>query len=134
MRQEISFYDDKQAASAGTLSTRLTADVELVQKAVSEKLTGVAQSIGMMVSGIVIAFVQGAQLAGVVLAALPAIMIIGGLFSMVSQRFSSAGAKAYERAGQVADEVLVGMRTVAVCILSFPCLIFSPPLFFSSLP
>jgi ATP-binding cassette subfamily B (MDR/TAP) protein 1 len=58
-------------AEGGSLSTRLALDTQLVQDSISEKVGASIQSIAQFITGFVIAFVKGWQLALVMLAGIP---------------------------------------------------------------
>ncbi len=58
-------------AEGGSLSTRLALDTQLVQDSISEKVGASIQSLAQFITGFVIAFVKGWQLALVMLAGIP---------------------------------------------------------------
>lgn len=69
--------------------------------------------IAQAISGIVIAFAQGWQLALVILATLPILVVVGASMGLFYQRFQQAALDSYADAGAVAEQVFGGIRTVA---------------------
>ena len=55
MKQRIEFFDKK---STGTLTSRLTGDIALIQDGISERVGFIIQAIAGFISGFVIAFIQ----------------------------------------------------------------------------
>ncbi|KAL6991363.1 ATP-binding cassette sub- B member 9 [Sarracenia purpurea var. burkii] len=65
------------------------------------------------VGGFVIAFVRGWLLAVVLLACIPALVIAGGTMAIIMTKMSSKGQLAYAEAGNVVEQAIGAVRTVA---------------------
>lgn len=59
-----------------------------------------------------IAFIKGWQLAIVLLACIPCVIIAGGIMSMMMSKMSSRGQAAYAEAGNVVEQTVGAIRTV----------------------
>ncbi|KAJ1555502.1 hypothetical protein HK405_001296, partial [Cladochytrium tenue] len=109
LRQEVAWFDK---TATGDLTARITADILTVQNGIAHKVALIIMSICTFISGFVIAFVKGPELAGVLCSAFPLLGLTGFLISKTMARRSTAGATFYAAAGGVAQEVLAGIRTV----------------------
>ncbi|KAJ3368938.1 Multidrug resistance protein 1 [Kappamyces sp. JEL0680] len=109
IRQDTAWYD---ANSTGELTTRLTADLNLIQDGISSKPGVAIKSIVAFITGFVIAFTKGWQLALVLTACFPAIAGVVVLMSKIRSGGSERAQKAYAGAGNVAQQALASIRTV----------------------
>eukprot|EP00040_Diaphanoeca_grandis_P031275 m.186775 g.186775 ORF g.186775 m.186775 type:complete len:1305 (-) comp32280_c0_seq1:186-4100(-) len=109
LRQEVGWYD---AQLTGHLTSRIAADVALIQDALGDKLGAVIQFMTMFLAGIIIAFVYSWKLTLVILSLAPFMAVGGALFGKMLEKFTTMGQKEYAEAGGIADEVLTLIRTV----------------------
>lgn len=63
--------------------------------------------------GFVIAFIKGWLLSLVLLSCIPAVVIVGGIMSMMIAKMSSRGQIAYADAGNVVEQTVGAIRTVS---------------------
>lgn len=110
LRQDIAWFDHQ---SPGELAARIGTDSTQIQNAIGESVPAVAQNISRFLTGMIIAFVYGWQLALVVLAVSPLLVMVTGVFSKFITTVAVQSSKAYGDAGAVAEESITAMRTVA---------------------
>ncbi|KAL5839191.1 hypothetical protein ACOSQ3_011895 [Xanthoceras sorbifolium] len=111
MRQDIAFFDTE--TTTGEVIGRMSGDTILIQEAMGEKVGKFIQLMSTFICGFAIAFVKGWELAIVLLACLPAMAIAGGFMSLLMAKMSSRGQIAYAEAGNVVDQTVGAIRTVA---------------------
>ncbi|KAK1295148.1 ABC transporter B family member 11 [Acorus calamus] len=112
VHMEIGWFDDPENTS-GAIGARLSADAATVRSLVGDALALMVQNTATMVIGLVIAFAANWQLALIVLALLP-LLILNGWAQMKFMKGFSADAKMmYEEASQVANDAVGSIRTVA---------------------
>ncbi|KAI9195310.1 hypothetical protein LWI28_013695 [Acer negundo] len=111
LRQDIAFFDTE--TTAGEVIGRMSGDTILIQEAMGEKVGKFLQLMSTFIGGFVIGFVKGWQLAIVLLGCIPLMAIAGGFMSLLMAKMSSRGQIAYAEAGNVVDETVGGIRTVA---------------------
>jgi ATP-binding cassette subfamily B (MDR/TAP) protein 1 len=109
LRQDMGWFD---MAEEGSLTTRLASDTNMIQDGISEKFGLFVQGIAQFVTGFVIAFVKGWNLAVVILAALPLMGICGALMGKYISKYSIQSQNAYADAGSIAEQAFAGIRTV----------------------
>lgn len=109
MRQEVAWFDK---TDTGELTTRMTADMSLIQEGLSDKIGLMIQFTSSFVGGFVIAFIKGWQLALVLCSVFP--VMFGAVFIMGKTVVggSTKSLTAYAGAGAVAQQVLSSIRTV----------------------
>uniref|UniRef100_H2ZR93 Bile salt export pump n=1 Tax=Ciona savignyi TaxID=51511 RepID=H2ZR93_CIOSA len=105
LRQDISFFD---LNSAGELNTRLADDISKIQDGISDKVSISIQMLCRAIAGLIIGFVYGWQLALVILAVSPLLIVSAG----IATAFTKKELDAYAKAGAVAEEVISSIRTV----------------------
>ncbi len=110
LRQEIGWWDMQ---SPGELSARLAADSDQVQAAIGTSIPACLQNLSRFLTGLVIGFIYGWQLALVILAVVPIIAFFGGLMGKWMAEASSVSSKAFANAGAIAEEAITSIRTVA---------------------
>ncbi|KAJ0017256.1 hypothetical protein Pint_10094 [Pistacia integerrima] len=111
LRQDIAFFDTE--TSTGEVIGRMSGDTILIQEAMGEKVGKFIQLISTFLGGFVIAFIKGWLLALVLLSSIPAVVIVGGIMSMMMSKMSSRGPIAYADAGNVVEQTVGAIRTVA---------------------
>ncbi|KCV69523.1 hypothetical protein H696_03944 [Fonticula alba] len=110
MRQEMGWFDTQKQ---GSVTSRISSDVFLIQDAISDKLASIVQNVVMFIAGFAVAFAYSWKMTLVIMSLTPLIMVCGGIMGKVIQSFALEGQKAYSIAGSVAEEVFGAMRTVA---------------------
>lgn len=111
LRQDISYFDLE--ISTGEVISRMSGDIVLVQEAMGEKVGAYIRLMTTFIGGFAMGFARGWLLTFVMLAALPLLAICGGLMTWVVTRTSSRGQEAYSDAGQVVEQCIGSIRTVA---------------------
>lgn len=108
LKQDIAWFD---AAQDGSLVTRLAQDTNLIQDGISEKVGNIIQSLSQFVTGFVVAFTQGWQLALVTCAALPLLGGMGIILGILLDKYVKKAGDSYADAGFVAEQAISGVRT-----------------------
>ncbi|KAK7245615.1 hypothetical protein RIF29_40462 [Crotalaria pallida] len=111
LKQDIAFFDTE--TTTGEVIGRMSGDTILIQDAMGEKVGKFLQLASTFVGGFVIAFIKGWRLAIVLLACLPCVIIAGAVMSMMMSKMSSRGQIAYAKAGNVVEQTVGAIRTVA---------------------
>ncbi|XP_028764865.1 ABC transporter B family member 9-like [Neltuma alba] len=111
LRQDIAFFDTE--TTTGEVIGRMSGDTILIQDAMGEKVGKFMQLASTFVGGFVVAFTRGWLLALVLLSCVPFVVIAGGIASMFVAKMSSRGQLAYAEAGNVVEQTVGAIRTVA---------------------
>ncbi|XP_062004874.1 ABC transporter B family member 9-like [Rosa rugosa] len=111
LRQDIGFFDTQ--ANTGEIIGRMSGDTILIQNAMGEKVGKFIQLLSTFLGGFVIAFLKGWLLTLVLLSCIPAIVIAGGVMSIVVSKMSTRGQRAYAEAGTIVEQTVGAIRTVA---------------------
>ncbi|KAG6581395.1 ABC transporter B family member 9, partial [Cucurbita argyrosperma subsp. sororia] len=109
--KDITYFDTE--TSTGEIVGRMSGDTVLIQDAMGEKVGKFIQLISTFFGGFVIAFVRGWHLAVVLLFCIPAIVAAAGAASLIMSRMSSRAQNAYAEAGNVVEQTIGAIRTVA---------------------
>ncbi|CAO1947849.1 unnamed protein product [Urochloa humidicola] len=91
----------------------MSGDTVLVQDAIGEKVGKFQQLIATFIGGFVIAFVKGWLLSLVMLASIPPVVITGGIVTKMLSKISSKRQTSYSDAGNVVEQTLGAIKTVA---------------------
>ncbi|XP_040058489.2 bile salt export pump [Gasterosteus aculeatus] len=110
MQMEIGWFD---CNSVGELNTRMSDDINKISNAIAEQVSIFIERMSTFVFGFLVGFIGGWKLTLVVIAVSPLIGIAAGLMAMAVARLTGRELASYAKAGAVADEVLLSMRTVA---------------------
>ena len=111
MRQNIGFFDK---LGAGEVTTRITADTNLIQEGISEKVSLTLTAMATFVAAFVIGFVEYWKLTLILSATVFSLLFIMGGGSSFIVKYSKQSINAYAQGGSVADEVISSVRnTVA---------------------
>lgn len=108
MRQEIGWYDVNKV---GELTSHISGNVLLIQQGI-DKAGSVAHHICTFLSGLVLGFVNGWQLALVILSVIPLLAACGAFVGVFSSKFTKQSQDAYAKAGSVVEESLHNIRVV----------------------
>jgi ATP-binding cassette subfamily B (MDR/TAP) protein 1 len=107
LRQNIGFYDK---LGAGEITTRITADTNLVQDGISEKVGLTLAALATFVTAFVIAYVKYWKLALILSATIVAIVVTMGVCSRFIVKYNKRSLDAYALGGTVAEEVISSIR------------------------
>ncbi|KAI4295364.1 hypothetical protein L6164_035417 [Bauhinia variegata] len=111
LRQDIAFFDVE--TTTGEVIGRMSGDTILIQDAMGEKVGKFLQLISTFIGGFVIAFTKGWLLSLVLFSCVPCVVISGGIMAMMMSKMSSRGQIAYAEAGNVVEQTVRAIRTVA---------------------
>ncbi|KAI3456076.1 hypothetical protein Pfo_012739 [Paulownia fortunei] len=111
LRQEIAFFDTE--TTTGEVMNSISGDNILIQEAMGEKVGKFIEFASTFISGFIIAFARGWLLSIVLLSWVPAIVVVGGSLALLTSKMSSNGQAAYAEAGNVVEQTLGTIRTVA---------------------
>ncbi|XWS12436.1 hypothetical protein CRYUN_Cryun37aG0088600 [Craigia yunnanensis] len=111
LRQDIGFFDTE--TTTGEIIGRMSGDTILIQEAMGEKVGKFIQLVSAFIGGFIIAFARGWQLALVLSVCIPLVVIAGGTMAMIMAKMSSRGQLAYAEAGNVVEQTVGAIRTVA---------------------
>ncbi|CAN1353151.1 ABC transporter B family member 11 [Linum perenne] len=111
LRQDVAFFDSE--TSTGEVIGRMSGDTVLIQEAMGEKVGKFLQLIATFFGGFAIAFIKGWRLAVVMLSAIPLLVICGGMMAVVMSKMTARGQQAYADAGNVVEQTIGSIRTVA---------------------
>jgi ATP-binding cassette subfamily B (MDR/TAP) protein 1 len=109
IKQEIGFFD---SINPNEFATSIAQQCVDYQNGVGERVTAFLLNLAMLVAGFVIGFVKGWQLALVICACVPLMVVGAALYGFVLQKIAVVTNKAYSKAGAIAEECLGGIRTV----------------------
>eukprot|EP00324_Dicrateria_rotunda_P003478 CAMPEP_0206155768 /NCGR_PEP_ID=MMETSP1474-20131121/2375_1 /ASSEMBLY_ACC=CAM_ASM_001110 /TAXON_ID=97495 /ORGANISM="Imantonia sp., Strain RCC918" /LENGTH=537 /DNA_ID=CAMNT_0053554537 /DNA_START=50 /DNA_END=1660 /DNA_ORIENTATION=- len=110
LRQDVGWFD---IANPQMLAPKMVEAFELISKGIDGPNFMVFQGVGMLITGITIAFLRAPDVAGVVLACSPLLAAAMMYMGYVLLRTSRVRLRAYSGAGGLATDVLYSMRTVA---------------------
>ncbi|XP_019055136.1 PREDICTED: ABC transporter B family member 9-like isoform X1 [Nelumbo nucifera] len=111
LRQDITFFDTE--TTTGEVIGRMSGDTILIQDAMGEKVGKFIQLLSTFFGGFAIAFSTGWLLSMVMLTCLPLLVVSGGVMSVVISKMSSRGQIAYAEAGNIVEQTVGAIRTVA---------------------
>ncbi|KAF0430296.1 P-loop containing nucleoside triphosphate hydrolase protein [Gigaspora margarita] len=112
MRQEIAYFDDEKNGT-GVLTSKLAVDATKVEGLSGGLMGTVIQNLCSLTLGFGLAFGFGWKLTLVILAASPAVVIAGFLEMRAMTGFGSKTRAAYEGTGQIVQQSVSNMRTIA---------------------
>ncbi|KAJ4979290.1 hypothetical protein NE237_010070 [Protea cynaroides] len=110
LNQDVQFFDTEVRTSDVVFA--INTDAVMVQDAISEKLGNFLHYLATFVSGFVVGFTAVWQLALVTLAVVPLIALIGGIHTTALAKLSSKSQEALSKAGNIAEQTIVQIRTV----------------------
>ncbi|XP_056330778.1 ATP-dependent translocase ABCB1 [Danio aesculapii] len=109
LHQQMSWFDTHPI---GELNIRLTDDINTINDGLGDKIAVFVQFFCSFISGLVIGFVFGWKLTLVILAVSPLLAGSAAAWSKILASLTSKELTAYAKAGAVAEEILVAIRTV----------------------
>jgi len=107
LRQNIGFFDK---LGAGEITTRITADTNLIQEALSEKIALTLTGLATFFTAFIIGFVESWRLTLILVSVVFAIVFSMGFFSSFIVKWNKKALDAYAEGGTVAEEVLSSVR------------------------
>jgi ATP-binding cassette, subfamily B (MDR/TAP), member 1 len=107
LRQNIAFFDK---LGAGEVTTRITADTNLVQDAISEKISLTLYGIATFITAFVIGFVKSWKLTLICASTVVAIVATMGFGSTFMIKWGKKSLESYALGGSVVEEVLGSIR------------------------
>ena len=107
LRQNIAFFDK---LGAGEITTRITADTNLVQDGMSEKIALTLAALSTFVTAFVIGFVKYWKLTLILSSTVFAISAIGSIGSRFIIKYNKQSLESYALGGSVAEEVISSIR------------------------
>jgi len=109
LSQEIAFFD---SINPNELSTKIAEECFNIQGGIGEKVSTFLYSLSMFVSGFVIGYIKGWQLALILTGFMPFLSLTGAVFVYSIQKATTINNIAYGKAGAISEEVLNAIRTV----------------------
>lgn len=107
LRQNIAYFDK---LGAGEVTTRITADTNLIQDGVSEKVGLTLTAIATFVTAFIVAYIKYARLAGICTSTIVALVLVMGGGSRFIIKYSKLSLESYGAGGTVAEEVISSIR------------------------
>ncbi|TPX35494.1 hypothetical protein SmJEL517_g02170 [Synchytrium microbalum] len=108
LRQDIGWFDDSQT---GDLTNRMSADMNLIQEGISQKVGIIIQSLATFFTSFIIAYVRG-KMALVLTAAVPLMATAGFVVGRLVIRRVTSAQNNYGKAGAIAETVLSSIKTI----------------------
>ncbi|XP_056618525.1 ATP-dependent translocase ABCB1 [Triplophysa dalaica] len=109
LHQQMSWFDTHKI---GELNTRLTDDINTINDGLGDKICVFVQFFCTFIAGFVIGFIYGWKLTLVILAVSPLLAGSAAVWSKILASLTTKELTAYAKAGAVAEEILVAIRTV----------------------
>jgi ATP-binding cassette subfamily B (MDR/TAP) protein 1 len=107
LRQNIAYFD---ARGAGEITTRITADTNLVQDGISEKVGLTLTALATFITAYIIGFVKYWKLTLILTSTIVAIVVTMGSLGKLIVKYQKRSLAAYAEGGTVAEEVLSSIR------------------------
>ncbi|CAG7935572.1 unnamed protein product [Penicillium nalgiovense] len=107
LRQNIAYFDK---LGAGEVTTRITADTNLIQDGISEKVGLTLTAIATFVTAFIVAYIKYAPLAGICTSTMVALVLIMGGGSQLIIKFGKLSLESAGAGGTVAEEVISSIR------------------------
>ncbi|KAF5196908.1 Abc transporter b family member [Thalictrum thalictroides] len=105
------FFDTE--TTSGEVIGRMSGDIILIHDAMGEKVGNFIQLFATFLGGFAIAIMRGWLLALVMLSCIPPLGVAGGLMTMFLSKTSENGQIAYAEAGNVVEQTVGAIKTVA---------------------
>lgn len=107
LRQNIGYFDK---AGTGEITTRITADTNLIQEGLSEKVGLTLTAVSTFVTAFIVAYAKYARLAGICTSTVVAILLIMATGSRFIVKYSKLSLDCYSVGGTIAEEVISSIR------------------------
>lgn len=109
LRQNIAFFDN---VGAGEVTTRITADMNLVQDGISQKVGLTIGGISGFVAALIVGFVRSWRLTLIVLSSVVAIIVTMGGMGKMMKKFQAKYFEESSPANTLAEETISSMKVV----------------------
>ncbi|KAI4873021.1 hypothetical protein NFI96_023271 [Prochilodus magdalenae] len=109
LHQQMAWFDTHPI---GELNTRLTDDINTINDGLGDKICIFVQFFCRFLAGIIIGFIFGWKLTLVIMSVSPLLAGSAAVWSKILATLTSKELSAYAKAGAVAEEILVAIRTV----------------------
>ncbi|KAK9458191.1 P-loop containing nucleoside triphosphate hydrolase protein [Dipodascopsis uninucleata] len=109
LKQNIGYFD---RLGSGEITSRITSDTILIQEAMSEKIAFIIANSSSFVISIIIPFTYSAELTGIMLSVLVAIVISTGTSSSFMVKYLKKAQDGYSIGGTLAEEIIASIRNV----------------------
>ncbi|XP_067305159.1 ATP-dependent translocase ABCB1 [Pseudorasbora parva] len=109
LHQQMSWFDTHPI---GELNIRLTDDINTINDGLGDKICVFVQFFCSFLAGLIIGFIYGWKLTLVILAVSPLLAGSAAVWSKILASLTNKELSAYAKAGAVAEEILVAIRTV----------------------
>ena len=107
LRQNIGFFDK---LGAGEITTRITADTNLVQDGMSEKIALTLTALATFITAFIIGFIKSWKLTLILTSTVVAIVLLMGGMSSFMVKFNKQSLASYALGGTVVEEVISSVR------------------------
>ncbi|KAK4543161.1 hypothetical protein LTR36_005939 [Oleoguttula mirabilis] len=107
LRQNIGYFDK---LGAGEITTRITADTNLVQDGISEKVGLTLTAVATFITAYIIGYIKYWKLTLILTSTIVAIMLTMGYMGSMVVKWNKASLAAYAEGGTVAEEVISSIR------------------------
>ncbi|CRK36735.1 hypothetical protein BN1708_007166 [Verticillium longisporum] len=107
MRQNIGFFDN---LGSGEVTTRITADTNLIQDGMSEKVSLTIAALATFIAAFVIGFIFYWKLTLILFSTVVALVLVMGSGSTFIMKFNKQSIDSYAQGGSLADEVISSIR------------------------
>ena len=107
--KDVAWFDTH---TPGEIPTRLANEIDKFQNAIAQKAGLALMNICQALSGMLLGFIQGWQVALVVLAGIPFIGVSAVLLTKLMSKASTSAQTSYAKSGAIAEEVIASIRTV----------------------
>lgn len=107
MRQNIGFFDN---LGSGEITTRITADTNLVQDGISGKVGLTLTAVSTFITAFIIGFIKSWKLTLILSSTVLAITVVMGGGSKFIVKYSKQSIESYALGGSVAEEVISSIR------------------------
>ncbi|KAJ4353194.1 uncharacterized protein N0V89_004920 [Didymosphaeria variabile] len=107
LRQNMAYFD---LLGAGEITTRITADTNLIQDGISGKLALTLQGIATFITAYIISYIRYWKLALILTSTIVAIVLTGGALGRLSIGWSSLSLASYAKGGSIVEETISSIR------------------------
>jgi len=107
LRQNIAFFDK---LGAGEITTRITADTNLVQDGISEKIGLTLAALSTFFTAFIIGFIKSWKLTFILLSTVVSITLLMGVGTTFIVKFNKQSINSYAEGGTVVEEVISSIR------------------------
>ncbi|XP_055876966.1 ATP-dependent translocase ABCB1-like isoform X1 [Biomphalaria glabrata] len=109
LRQDIGWFDVHEA---GEISSKFSEDISKISEGMGDKMAIFLQWVTTWLAAYIMAFTRSWKLTLAVIAVSPILVMVGATFVRVMRNMASQEAKAYAKAGAIAEQTLRAIRTV----------------------